>query len=192
MVDFALGSEESAASRDGFNNRIAIAVAIISAFMAVAKVKDDNIVQTWQHAQITAVDTWNQYQAKRLRQFVLETSLAEIASIETGGDAAGREATARRFREDIERYKGEIQELATAAKAQEAIVDETGDRDDLFDLSDALLSLSVALFAITALLRTRWLFGFASVVGLGGLFFGVAGFGGWTAVHPGWLVALLS
>src|SRR5437588_12960590 len=59
-------------SRDRFNNWIAVSVAILAAFMAVTKVKDDNIVQAMLQAKSDAVDTWNEYQSKRIKHHLLE------------------------------------------------------------------------------------------------------------------------
>ena len=41
----------------------AITVVVLSVFMAVTKLKDENVVQAMQHTQVTAVDSWNEYQA---------------------------------------------------------------------------------------------------------------------------------
>src|SRR2546428_11217600 len=59
-------------SRDRLNNWIAVSVAILSAFMAVTKVKDDNIVQAMLQAKTDAVDTWSEYQSKRIKQHLAE------------------------------------------------------------------------------------------------------------------------
>jgi hypothetical protein len=47
---------------DRFNNAIAIIVALISAFLAVASIKGDNVVQAMQRRQALLTDSWNQYQ----------------------------------------------------------------------------------------------------------------------------------
>jgi len=47
------------------NNAVAITVVILSVFMAISKIKDDNIVQSMQVAKADAVDTWGEYQATK-------------------------------------------------------------------------------------------------------------------------------
>ena len=42
-------------------------VALVSVFMAVTKVKDDNIVQAMLQTKSDAVDSWNEYQSKKLK-----------------------------------------------------------------------------------------------------------------------------
>jgi hypothetical protein len=43
------------------NTWVALTVAILATFMAVCKVKDDNIVQAMQQAQADRVDHWGYY-----------------------------------------------------------------------------------------------------------------------------------
>src|SRR6266487_5317596 len=59
-------------ARERLNNLVAISVALLAAFMAVTKVKDDNIVQAMLQAKSDAVDTWGEYQAKRIKHHVVE------------------------------------------------------------------------------------------------------------------------
>jgi hypothetical protein len=63
--------------------------------------------------------------------------------------------------------------------------------DDQFDLSDAALSVAIALFGITALTQKRALLAFAIVFMVFGLVFGLAGFFQWD-LHPEALTGLLS
>lgn len=190
-IEIQKSSGESDASRDRFNNMIAIAVAIVSAFMAVSKVKDDNIVQGMQKAQAESVDRWNEYQARRQRWFGLELAIAQTKATTTQMTPE-LEKTLADWKKNAETYQKRADESAEKAKQREAEYAEANDRDDLFDLSDALLSVAIALFAVTALVRTRWLFGVASVIGFAGLTFGVGGFAGWTWIKPAFLVAFLS
>jgi hypothetical protein len=190
MPEIEVPTGESQASRDHFNNAIAIAVALVSAFMAVSKIKDDNVVQAMQKAQASSVDLWNEYQARRQRQFGVELAIAQTRATQPASPELDKKLTEWKAQADL--FKARAEESSTKAKAQEAAYDAGNDRDDLFDLSDALLSIALALFAVTALTRVRWLFGLATVLGLGGMVFGTAGFGGWTALHPGFLVSLLN
>ena len=183
-------SGESDENRDRFNNLIAIAVAIVSAFMAVSKIKDDNIVQGMQKAQAEMVDSWNEYQARRQRWFGLEVAIAQTKA--TNPMTPELEKTLADWKKNADTYQSRAEESATKAKARAAEFAEAGARDDLFDLSDAFLSVAIALFAVTALVRIRWLFGAATVLGVIGMVFGVGGFAGWTDLTPTFLIALLT
>ena len=183
-------SGESDDSRDRFNNMIAIAVAIVSAFMAVSAVKDDNIVQGMQKAQTEKVDYWNEYQARRQRWFGLELAIAQTRA--TNPSTPELEAKLAEWKKNADLYQSRAEESAKKAKEREAEYAEANDRDDLFDISDAFLSVAIALFAVTALVRVRWLFGAASALAFAGITFGVAGFNGWTWLKPGFIAAFLS
>ncbi len=181
---------ETTGERDRFNNFIAVAVALVSAFMAVSKVKDDNIVQGMQKAQAETVDYWNEYQARRQRQFAVELAIEQTRA--TTPASPELDAKLTEWKKQADAIKARAEESSVKAKARAAEYDAGNDRDDLVDLSDAMLSLALALFAVTALTRVRWLFALASGLAIGGMVFGAAGFGGWTALHPGWLVSLLN
>lgn len=189
-IPHASSSGESDASRDRFNNWIAIAVAILSAFMAVSKIKDDNIVQAMQKAQAETVDFWNEYQARRQRQFGIELAIEQTRA--TQAMTPELEAKLGEWKKQADAYKARADESAAKAKARDADYNAGNDRDDLFDLSDAMLSIALALFAVTALTRVRWLFGVATALGSGGIVFAIAGFNGWTSLHPDFLVAILN
>ena len=173
--------EPPAGSDRGFFNAIAIAVALISAFMAVTKIKDDNIVQAMQKAQAETVDYWNEFQARRQRQFGVELAIAQLKATQPDGEA--RTKSIEDWQKIADTYKARAEEASGKAKARQADYDAGNNRDDLFDLSDALLSVSLAMFAVTALTRVRWLFGLASLLGAGGMVFGVGGFNNWMVLH---------
>src|SRR5437773_9268457 len=50
-------------------------VALTATFMAVASVKDRNITLRMNQAQAKAIDTWNYYQAKSMKQNLAEATL---------------------------------------------------------------------------------------------------------------------
>jgi Domain of unknown function (DUF4337) len=179
---------------DRFNNTIAILVALISAFLAVSNVKNGNIVQAIQRSQALLTDSWNQYQAKRMRQFELDLEVVRAEAMIRDGvlkDTSENRALMDGWRRDIERYRGELKELMDTAQGHEANYKRLNDADDLFDFSDSFLSLSLALLAVAALTRLRWLLGLAAGVSLVGLAFGLSGFAGFDAIRPEWLSKLL-
>jgi hypothetical protein len=64
-------------------------------------------------------------------------------------------------------------------------------RDDQFDLSDAVLSVSIATLAITSLHRKKWLLWMSLVLGAFGVVMGAAGLFG-LSIHQNWLIKLHS
>ena len=181
-------------SEDRLTNWVAVSVAVLAAFMAIAKVKDDNIVQAMLQAKSDAVDTWSEYESKRVKQHLLE--LGRDQTIVLRESAAKQSATIfdsqlNRYESEIARYQEEESELQRKAKGYEAQYDALNYRDDQFDLSDAATSVSIATLAVTALTKKKWLLWMSLALGALGVVMGVAGLAG-LKIHPDWLTKLLS
>ncbi|MBI5587324.1 MAG: DUF4337 domain-containing protein [Deltaproteobacteria bacterium] len=182
-----------ARARSRFNNWIAVSVAIVSAFLGVTKIKDDNIVQAMLLAKSNAVDTWSEYQSKRIKHHVAELGLNSALALRsvTMKDSTELNGQVQSYKKTIGRYDSEEQELRQKARGFEKEYDALNFRDDQFDLSDAALSISLAMLAVAALTCKRWLlylsWGFAGF----GFVMGAAGLLG-LPLHPNWLASLLS
>ncbi|QXE89573.1 DUF4337 domain-containing protein [Geomonas subterranea] len=185
---------DSSEAKNSLNNWVAIAVALISVFMAVCKVKDDNIVQAMLQAKSDQVDTWNEYQAKKLKQHLAELGLNQVAALESlapGKVSASLSSQQKLYSDNIARYKVEEAKLADKANALGKQYDDLNYRDDQFDLSDATLAVSLAMLAITSLTGKRKLLYLALAFAGFGILMGVAGLAG-LALHPTALVKALS
>jgi hypothetical protein len=186
------------AQRAGRNRRlnasVAISVALLATFMAICKVKDDNICQAMQQAQADKLDHWAFYQARNIRQEVAEGTLTQLralrAGMASGTTAAVDEMIAHQqaLAADQEKKKGELKAQAEADQKQ---YDALNFRDDQFDLADALLAIAVALLAMTALTELWSLFWVSMVPTFFGVLMGLSGLAGWP-IHPTALVQLLS
>ena len=188
------GSNLELMARNRLNNWVAVSVAILSAFMAVTKVKDDNIVQAMLQAKSDAVDSWGEYQAKRIKQHLAELGLKQTEALYVTAREGGKRVLAeqqRDYRAGIDRYLVEEEELKKKAQGFEKEYDKLNFRDDQFDLSDAALSVSLALLAVTALTGKRKLFAFSWIFAGFGVVMGLAGLIG-LSLHPDWLTRLLS
>jgi hypothetical protein len=178
------------------NTAVAIAVVVIASFMAVSKVKDDNVVQAMMQAQAKEIDAWNYYQAKSLKQHLSEFARDQVHLQLVAGHLPPTEFAHFREREafyvrEAERYKQEKGDLEKEARGYSKQYDDLNFHDDQFDLSDALLSLSLALLGITSLTQKRWLFWVAIGLSGFGLLMGLAGFAG-LGIHPSALIRFLS
>ena len=101
---------------------------------------------------------------------------------------AGAESTYARLAADQSQKK---EELRRQAEQDQRTYDAINYRDDQFDLSDAALSVALAMLAVTALTGKRWLL-WASLLFAGfGVLMGLAGLFG-LHLHPDWLTKLLS
>jgi hypothetical protein len=184
----------AAETRNRLNNWVAVSVALVSVFMAITKVKDDNIVQAMLQTKSDAVDSWNEYQSKKLKHHMAELGLNQAQALQVlapGKGVAVLAAQQKQYRETILRYQVEEGEIKKKAKTHEKEYDDMNYRDDQFDLSDAALSICLGMLAVTALTNKRrllylsWLFaGFGVVMGLAGLL--------GLHLHPDILTKLLS
>jgi hypothetical protein len=174
------------------NNLVAVTVVILSVFMAVANIKDNNIGQAMQKAKADSVDAWAEYQASRLKLHLDENGLAQLRLLETAGnfDKALAARQAGEFEADIKKYEGRSAETRAKAESQEKEYDRLNFRDDQFDMSEAFSSIAIAVAAVASLVDSFALLYLAWGSGALGVFFGVAGFAGLN-FRPEWLAQFL-
>ncbi len=180
------------------NSVIALLVALIATFMAVCNIKDGNICQVMAQQQAKAVDSWSYYQAKSMKQNLAESVLDQLTfEKESGADRLAPAAAAlldkkiAAYSEKVTKYGSEKDEIKAQAEAAEAEYDRLGLHDDQFDISEAALSIAIALLGVSALTRKRWLVGVALFFAIAGLVFGLAGFLGW-GLHPDAVAKILT
>jgi hypothetical protein len=174
MEEFAEKIQESVeqASRNSINSRVALFVAITATFMALCNVKDKNIVRTMSEAQASVIDTWSYYEAKSTKQSITEKSL-ELLKIE---NLPQSEAVIKTYQEQIARYEKEKNEISAQAKGYQKQYEDLELLDDQFDMTDAMLTIAIAMLGITSLTQKKWLLYFASAFSLFGILLGLASF----------------
>ena len=174
------------------SNLVAVTVVILSVFMAVTKIKDDNINQAMQKAKQESVDAWAEDQASRIKLHVDENGLAQLRLLETAGnyDRALAAKQAAEFEADIKKYEARSKETRGKAENLENEYNRLNFRDDQFDMSDAFLSIAIAVAAVAAMVDSFWLLYVAWGSGALGMSFGIAGFLGLN-FRPEWLAQLL-
>ena len=161
------------AGKNKINSSVAIFVAITATFMALCNVKDGNIVQAMSQAQARAIDAWSYFQAKSTKQSIAENSL-ELFKMQNLANAQAEKT----FEDEINRYEKEKAEIKKQAEGFQKEYDDINLFDDQFDMTEALLTISIAMFGITSLTQKRWLLYFASGVSLFGIILGLTGFMG--------------
>src|SRR5512140_3119383 len=88
---------------------VALLVALSATFGAITSVKDRNITLRMNQAQAKAIDTWNYYQAKSMKQNLAEATLDQMTAV------GGTPESLARYKKQVERYdkeKGEVKEEA--------------------------------------------------------------------------------
>jgi hypothetical protein len=140
--------------------------------MALCNVKDGNIVQAMEQAQAHAIDAWSYFQAKSTKQSIAENSL-ELMKVQKISADSG---VLKKYQEEVSRYEKEKSEIKGQAEGFQKEYDDMNLFDDQFDMTEALLTISIAMFGITSLTQKKWLLYFAAVVSSIGIVLGIAAF----------------
>jgi len=183
------------ASESRLNSIIAALVAIAATFMALCNVKDGNIVQGMAQAQANAVDQWSYFQAKGMKQNLAEATLDQLqlqrAMLTDPKFAPMLDEKIVVYQKQVKKYEKEKVDIRKQAEGAQKEYDALNFHDDQFDMSDACLSVAIALFGVTALTKKRWLLILASLFMFFGVLFGLAGFFAW-GLHPDFFAKFLS
>ncbi len=183
MAQQANEEEEPPRSEDDrrrlrLNSLVAITVAILATFMGICKVKADNVAQAMQVAQSKSVSNWAWYQAKKIRIQFAETMLDQFEIQRAGAVPAVQSLIDTKIDKTklyIARQNTETDGIKAKAEGNDKEYERLNVHDDQFDLSDALLAISIALFALTSLTQKTWLYALALIPTLFGVIFGCAG-----------------
>src|SRR3954447_23950764 len=180
--------ENAAKAHDRLNNWIAILVAVFATFMALGNIKDGNIVQAMSQDQSKAVDQWSYYQAKGMKQNLAESVLDQLQIRKAQPGLAPQESALldkeiALYMATVKKYEKQKEEIKQAAEGAEKDYDRLNVHDDQFDMSEAAVSISIALLGVSALTRKKWLVGVAILFAGFGVVMGLAGFFGW-GLHP--------
>jgi hypothetical protein len=171
-IDETIQESVSHAGESKINSKIAVFVALTATFMAICNIKDGNVVQAMSQAQAHSIDAWSYFQAKSTKESITEDAvdLLKLQKIQ------GSDSVIKKDEERIKGYEKEKNEIKTQAEGFEKEYEDINVFDDQFDMAEAFLSISIALFGITALTQKRWLFYFAAGLSLIGITMGVTAF----------------
>jgi len=178
------------------NSLVAVVVAFAATFMAVCNVKDGNIVQAMDQAQAHGVDAWAYYQAKGTKENIAQATAEQLAlerDVARELTPEARALYAQRIAEysaKAKLYASEKEKIKADAEGFAHEYDALNLHDDQFDAAEACLSVSIALFGVTALTQKRWLFGFGGALLALGTLLGLAGFLK-LGLHPDFFARLL-
>ena len=195
-IDEKISEALDKARESRLNTAVAVFVALSATFMALSNVKDGNIVQAMAQAQANGVDAWAYYQAKGTKQNLAIAAREQIELMRDTTPNATPEVRAvfeKRIAEysaQEHKYETEKEDIRRQANDFHTQYDALNVHDDQFDMAEALMSVAIALFGVTALTRKSWLLGLAIVFMVIGTSLGFAGFLGWN-VHPDWLARVL-
>jgi hypothetical protein len=171
----------SEASRnEGFNNRVALTIALLVTFLAISTIKSGNVEQAVAQAQAERNNSWAWYQAVRVREDMATYELAHlqrllrIAPADPAEEKGRLAAELREQQAEVGRVRARKDEVEARARAAERELGALNVIADQYDFSDALIAIALALFAICALAKVRWLYWFSLIPALAGAAWGAA------------------
>jgi hypothetical protein len=179
------------------NTIIAMCVAIVATFMSLCNVKAGNLIQQMGLAQASAVDQWAYYQSKSTKGHIAEAAVDQLtlqrdmAPALTPDQKQKYDDAIKKQQDNSKKYDKEKEEIRKKAEGFEKERDRLDVHNDQFDMAEALMSVAIALFGVTALTQKRWMLAVAGAFGGFGIFMGIAGFAK-LSIHPEWLAKLLT
>jgi len=173
---------EAKAENKRLNSFVAITVVIVSVFLAITKLKDDNLIRSMAFVKADSVDIWNEYQSERIKLHNDENAVALLTVVKSENPQV-LAAERARLDKQIAKYTAQSKALAAKAQSSDTRYEAMNYRHDQFDVEDGVLSITLALTAVAALTELVWLlwvgWGFAGF----GIFMGLAGIFEWP-IHP--------
>lgn len=188
--------ENAEKSHDALNNLIAVLVALLATFMALCNIKDGNIVQAMSQDQAKAVDQWSYYQAKGMKENLAESVRDQLQLRKEQPGLSPQESALldqqiKKYEGVVAKYVKEKEDIKKTAEEAEKDYDRLNVHDDQFDMSEAAISISIALLGVSALTKKKWLVAVAVLFAGFGVLMGLAGFFGW-GIHPDAFAKFLS
>src|SRR5579885_1344486 len=132
--------EKEKEKSDHLNSWVAVAIAILAAFMGICSIKDGNVVQNMQQSQAQWIDNWTYYQAKNIRQDIYQATADQMRA---QGSLQTTPATTSIFAKQADAYQklaekesGEKDKIKKDAQDSLDAYNGYNFHDDQFDLAD--------------------------------------------------------
>jgi hypothetical protein len=125
--------------------------------------------------QNKATDQWAYFQAKNIRRHSYELFL-DLLSISAVKDAEAASKMKEKYSQEVERYKGEQNDIESEARALEKEVQLEQRRANRFDLGEVCLEAAIVIASLTLLTKRQWFWQVGLLMGVCGLGMALTGF----------------
>lgn len=162
---------------------IAVLVAVLAALLAIGEVVEKNAMETWLASHISVSDDYAYYQAKTLRNAVLENQAAVLSSLPNHDDPAIVKLLAdgrKQIAANTDKPGGHgMKQLIVQAEHDSRASEHARHKTHEMELVVGGLQIAIVLASVSVVTRMRWLAWAAFAVGLA-----MAGCGGivWVGV----------
>jgi hypothetical protein len=169
---------------DGSNKRIAVLIAILAAFLAIAETGAKSAQTEVLTEHVEATNMWTFFQAKTMRQTLVRTAAEELEAQykDAGNTPPAVKAQIDKWRETATRYDTEPstnegrKELMARAKAYESKREKARSSYHLFEYGSAAFQLAIVLASAAAVTSVMVLAFAAGGLGLAGAVLAGLGF----------------
>jgi hypothetical protein len=129
-------------------------------------------------SQAQASDQWSYYQAKSIKGYLYELQRDKIAlELKAGVRAAAEYRDKAAFYQgEIDRYKGEKEEIKKKAETLEASRDDAQKHSGAFGMAAMFLQIAILLSSVAALMRKKYFWFLGMAGGCFGLIYFLNGF----------------
>ena len=172
-------------SRNPLMGRVGICVALTATLMALTTIKGNIVVQESALLQSQINNTWALFQAKSTKQHLAENTKEILGALkDSGSSAAALEPRMKHYEEEGKRYEEEKETIKRDAEAKEETRHGLHTQHERFSIAEAILSLSMALFGLTALTQRKALLSVGLVFAVLGLGTGIWALNSGPKVQP--------
>lgn len=176
---------------DGSNKKIAVLIAILAAFLAIAETGAKSAQTEVLTEHVEATNMWTFFQAKTMRQTLVRTAAEELEAQykDAGNMPPAVKTQVDKWKETAQRYETEPstnegrKELMARAKAYEAKREKARGAYHHFEFGSAAFQLAIVLASAAAVTSVMVLGFVAGGLGLVGAFLTVVGFIAPTLLH---------
>lgn len=158
---------------DEFGRRVGVAVGVIGIVLAVVTIGSHRAHTAAVITRTEANDQWSFYQAKKLREHLVEVS-AELAGALTA-DPARVQGLVEQLRSERTRYAHDAEGIEADAKAKESATEREEHRALRLDMGEGFLELGLVLSSLYFLSRRRFFPLIGGVAASVGAALGIAG-----------------
>jgi hypothetical protein len=172
---------------DRFRRIAAIYIGVVAMLLSIATLGGSDAMEERLNANIHASDTYAFYQAKYIRQVMLQNAAQELEVLAIGlaltPEQRGKvQQVVQRNRDTVQRYESEPttnegkKELLARAKEFENMRDKAAAQAPNFDYAEALFQIAIVLGSVAIVAVSSWLLGLSGLLTIAGVAFTINGY----------------
>ena len=172
---------------DRFRRIAAIYIGVVAMLLSIATLGGSDAMEERLNANIHASDTYAFYQAKYIRQVMLQNAAQELEVLAIGLALTPEQRekvqqVVQRNRDTVQRYESEPttnegkKELLARAKEFENMRDKAAAQAPNFDYAEALFQIAIVLGSVAIVAVSSWLLGLSGLLTIAGVAFTINGY----------------